>query len=89
MKKGYNLDNIHVVFSKLTHYSAIKACDILNIKNQHSVQIDKKFRIDYDKLIELFDSLVKDEKNMIIVILNVGTTLAGSIDKISKINKII
>ena len=87
--QGCNLDNIHVVFSKLTHYSVIKACDILNIKNIHSVQIDKKFRIDYDKTIELFDNLLKDEKNKIILILNVGTTLAGSIDKISKFNNII
>ena len=89
VKKGYNLDNIHTVYSKLTHYSIIKACNILNIKNQHPVQIDNKLRIDYEKLIELFDSLIKDDKNRIILILNVGTTLAGSIDKISKINKII
>ena len=89
IKKGCNLDNIHTVYSKLTHYSIIKACDILNIKNQHSVQIDNKLRVDYDELIEIFDSLVKDENNRIILILNVGTTLGGSIDKISKINKII
>ena len=87
--QGCNLDNIHVVFSKLTHYSIIKACNILNIQNMHSISIDKKFRIDYEKLIELFDSLLSDEKNKIILVLNIGTTLSGSIDKIEKINKFI
>ena len=81
--QGFNLDNIHVIFSKLSHYSLIKACDILNIKNSHSIDIDKKFRIDCEKLIEICNELLKEEKNRIILFLNVGTTLAGSVDKIS------
>lgn len=84
-----DINNIHIVFSKLAHYSVIKACNILNLTNVHSLDIDKKFRIDYNKLVETCDNLLKDEKNRIILFLNIGTTLSGSIDKIIKINKFI
>jgi glutamate/tyrosine decarboxylase-like PLP-dependent enzyme len=83
------LNDIHIVFSKLTHYSVIKACNILNLKNIHSLDIDKKFRIDYNQLIETCDNLLKEDKNRIILFLNIGTTMAGSIDKVIKINKFI
>ena len=89
ISKGYQLNNIHIIFSKLAHYSVLKACNIINLENYHSIDIDKKFRIDYDKLIEESDSILKDEKNTIILFLTIGTTLAGSIDKIIKINKLI
>jgi glutamate/tyrosine decarboxylase-like PLP-dependent enzyme len=83
------LDNIHIIFSELSHYSVFKACNILNLKNMHVLEVDNKFRIDYNKLIKLCDSLLENEKNRIILFLNIGTTLAGSIDKVIKINKFI
>ena len=89
ISKGYSLNNIHIIFSKVAHYSVIKACNIINLENCHSIDTDKKFRIDYDKLIEESDSILKNEKNIIILFLTIGTTMAGSIDKIIKINKLI
>ena len=89
ISKGYELNNIHIIFSKLTHYSVIKACNILNMINCHSIDIDNKLRIDYNKLTQLCDSILKNEKSIIIIVLTIGTTLAGSIDKVIKINNFI
>ena len=89
LSEKIELENLHLIFSKLTHYSVVKACNILNLKNVHSLEVDNKFRIDYNKLVELCDSLMKEEKNRIILFLTAGTTMAGSVDKIIKINKFI
>ena len=89
ISQGCELNNIHVIFSKLSHYSILKVCNIINIKNYQSIDVDAKFRIDYDKLVEICDSILKSENNRIILCLNIGTTLAGSIDKVIKINNLI
>ena len=89
LSEGVDLNNIHLVFSKLAHYSIVKASNILNLRNCESVDIDTKFRIDYNKLEELLEKLLKEEKNRVILALTIGTTLSGSIDKVIKINKLV
>ena len=89
ISQGCELNNIHVIISKVSHYSFIKACNITNLKKIHSIDIDDKYRIDYIKLVEICNSLLNNEKNRIILCLTIGTTLAGSIDKVIKINKFI
>lgn len=89
ISEGVDLDNIYLVFSKLAHYSFVKASNILNLRNCESLDVDTKFRIDYKKLEEFLEKVLKEEKNRVILGLTIGTTLAGSIDKVIKINKLI
>ena len=85
--QGFDINNIHVVFSKLSHYSIVKASNLLYLKNTHSVNANHKFKIDFNELTKLCDTLLTDEKNRIILFLNIGTTLAGTVDNVIKINK--
>ena len=90
IKKGGKLNNIHVIYSKLSNQSIIKACNILNIENTYCLNIDKKQRIDYEELIKKCEEIIaKNENNKIILFLSIGSSLSGSIDKIIKINKYI
>ena len=85
--QGFDINNIHVVFSKLSHYSVVKASNLLYLKNTHSVNANHKFKIDFNELTKLCDTLLNNENNRIILFLNIGTTLAGTIDNVIKINK--
>ena len=85
--QGFDINNIHVVFSKLSHYSVVKASNLLYLKNTHSVNANHKFKIDFNELTKLCDTLLNNENNRIILVLNIGTTLAGTVDNVIKINK--
>ena len=85
--QGFDINNIHVVFSKLSHYSIVKASNLLYLKNTHSVNANHKFKIDFNELTKLCDTLLNNENNRIILVLNIGTTLAGTVDNVIKINK--
>jgi glutamate/tyrosine decarboxylase-like PLP-dependent enzyme len=66
IKKGGKLNDIHVIYSKLSNQSIIKACNILNIENTYCLNIDKKQRIDYEELIKKCEEIIaKNEKNLI------------------------
>ena len=88
--KGESLENIHVIYSKLSNSSIIKACNILNIHNKHCINIDKKQRIDYDEVVKKCEEIIgNNEKNKIILFLSLGSSLSGTIDKIIKLNTFI
>lgn len=82
---GANPEQIGVLFSEDTHYSIAKGCDLLQVKpvmlhvDQETRQIDEK----------QFESKVDDARSngikYFIVILNLSTTMFGSVDKISPI----
>ena len=49
-----NYKDIHIYVTSLTHYSIIKACDILNIPkgNQHCIGLNDKYEMDVNKLFD-------------------------------------
>ena len=51
--------------------------------------LNLEFRIEYKKLEEFLEKVLKEEKNKVILGLTIGTTLSGSIDKVIKINKLV
>ncbi|MFT7084559.1 MAG: glutamate/tyrosine decarboxylase-like PLP-dependent enzyme [Vicingaceae bacterium] len=91
LKKEYHakLDQIGVLFSEDTHYSITKGCDLLQLSpfmlsvNKETRQIEK---------VELQDQLKAAKEKGIkyfIVILNVSTTMFGSVDDIDPITDLL
>lgn len=82
-------DDIVVIVTPLTHYSIAKGAHILGI-NQHIqfVKMNDKFEMDVSDLKLTIDKLMTTYHNFLIVG-TVGTTMCGSIDPISEINKLI
>lgn len=72
-----------VYFSSVSHYSWKRICKILNIPNYKEINIDKFFRIDLN---HLEDELKKNKALMVMA--NLGSTGAGSVDDIESILKL-
>ncbi len=74
-----------VYYSQDSHYSVIKNIRILNIKEQ-VIARQKNGEIDYDDLAE---KILQNKSKKIIINANIGTTITGAIDQVSKIKKIL
>lgn len=78
-------DEIIVLFSEDTHYSLFKVCNILQL-NFKLLNVDFNSReIDFEKLDNLLSELKADGVKYFITVLNMGTTMFGSIDDIDSI----
>jgi glutamate/tyrosine decarboxylase-like PLP-dependent enzyme len=80
LKKGKK--RVHVYYTQVTHYSIVKACDILTIpiECQHVVEMNKDFSMDPDSFTKALNEM--DEADCHILVLTLGTTLTGSWDDV-------
>lgn len=90
-KKEYNADlsQIGVLFSEDTHYSITKGCDLLQL-TPVMLKVDETSRqIDLDLLdCQLQEAKLKGIKYFIVV-LNLSTTMFGSVDKIEPVAELL
>ena len=84
-----HVNEINVVYSEDTHYSIYKAAHILNIP-QICVPVDNVTRqINVDYLSGCIDQAKISGVNYFIIVLNMGTTMFGSVDNIDPITKLL
>jgi tyrosine decarboxylase/aspartate 1-decarboxylase len=78
---------VHVYMTKLTHYSILKACDILAIPRscQHIVPLNAKYEFDYDAFKTTLEKM--DRESGHIVVLTLGSTLTGGVDNVRKVSR--
>lgn len=83
-----NRSEIYVYMTRLTHYSIVKACNLIGIPQQHQKIIPLNEKTEMNR--EILQNLVKtfDQSKGHIIVLTLGTTITGSCDKIRKINEI-
>ena len=89
----YKSSKIAVIGSFLTHYSIIKAINILGIVNDgysgfHELGTDEEGRILTRELEQKLDKII-NKVDGIVIVANVGTTMIGGVDEVSKINTIV
>ncbi len=90
-KKEYNadLEQIGVLFSEDTHYSITKGCDLLQL-NPIMLEVDQSTR---EIKLDLLQRQLQDAKNAgikyFIVVLNLSTTMFGSVDEIEPIAELL
>jgi glutamate/tyrosine decarboxylase-like PLP-dependent enzyme len=78
-------DQIGVLFSEDTHYSITKACDLLQL-SPYMLSVNNEDRqINTSHLKEQLDSASAKGVKYFIVILNVSTTMFGSVDEIDPV----
>lgn len=75
---------IGVLFSEDTHYSITKACDLLRIK-PYLLSVDKDRAIELSSLTEAIQHAKSDRVKYFIVVLNMSTTMFGSVDEIDPV----
>lgn len=86
---GAKADQIGVLFSEDTHYSITKGCDLLQLSPLF-VTVDPKSRaIDLNCLKANLKDAEKQGIKYFIVVLNVSTTMFGSVDEIDPVVKIL
>ena len=84
-----HIKEIDVIYSKDTHYSVYKAAHILNL-HQMAILVDENTRqIDLKKLSSYIDRAKEGGKKFFIIILNMGSTMFGSVDEISPITSLL
>ncbi len=88
-KSNSKIDEIAVLFSEDSHYSIHKACNILRLNFQQIKVNFNNRHLDLEYLEKIINKLKHKGVKYFIFVLNLGTTMFGSIDPISKINAII
>ena len=84
-----HIKEIDVIYSKDTHYSVYKAAHILNL-HQMAIPVDVTTRqIDLNELSSYIDRAKDGGKKFFILILNMGTTMFGSVDEIAPITSLL
>jgi glutamate/tyrosine decarboxylase-like PLP-dependent enzyme len=82
---GANTNQIGVIYSNDTHYSIPKGCDLLQVKSILVPVNTTTRQIDHSKMEELVMEARKKGVKYFIIVLNVSTTLFGSVDDIDPI----
>lgn len=78
-------NQIGVIFSEDTHYSIAKACDLLRI-NPYLLSVDTNDRsIQLSSLTEAIQLALANQVKYFIVVLNMSTTMFGSVDEIERV----
>ncbi len=89
MQRGATPDQIAIVHSEDTHYSVYKGANLLGIQNL-PVPVDSNTRqIHLEDLSARIDGAIEDGVTDFIFILNMGTTMFGSVDDIGAISPVI
>lgn len=83
-----HIKEVDVIYSKDTHYSIYKAAHILNL-HQRAIKVNNETRqINLNELSEYIDRAKEAGRKYFIIVLNMGTTMFGSVDEISPINSL-
>lgn len=84
-----HINKIDVIYPDDTHYSIYKAAHILNL-HQHMIPVDESTRqIQLNYLSEYIDNSKKEGKKYFIIVLNMGTTIFGSVNEIDPITELL
>lgn len=88
MHQAHGFERIHFYFTKLTHYSIIKACNILGIPKdrQHVVPLNEQYVFDCNIFAQMVSTF--DENAAHVVVLTLGSTLIGGCDDVKEVNRI-
>lgn len=82
-------DEITIICSEDRHYSIDKAAGILNLHHE-VIPVDKKHRqMDLNYLSKTVDEEIKAGVKFLAVVLNMGSTMYGSVDDITKITELL
>lgn len=82
-------EEIDVICSEDTHYSVHKAANILNL-HQTDIPVDERTRqLRLDMLSAHIDQEQVSGKKFFIVVLNMGTTMFGSVDEVSPVTDLL
>ncbi|MBK7665949.1 MAG: aspartate aminotransferase family protein [Sphingobacteriaceae bacterium] len=83
-KEDADLSEICIISSEDTHYSIHKASNLLNISNV-VVQVNEYHQISIPELERNVSKAIHDGKKYFIVVLNMSTTMFGSVDDINAV----
>ncbi|MDU9048539.1 MAG: pyridoxal-dependent decarboxylase [Candidatus Electrothrix sp. Rat3] len=84
-----HIQDIDVICSEDTHYSVHKAANILNL-HQTDIPVDERTRqIRLDILSDHIDQEQAGGKKFFIIVLNMGTTMFGSVDEVAPITDVL
>jgi glutamate/tyrosine decarboxylase-like PLP-dependent enzyme len=87
--RSFNNETIVPMYSKTTHYSICKACDILGLNIRDDIKITDKLEMDLEDIeTKIIDRISRGYHNFIIIP-TAGTYISGAIDPISEINDLI
>lgn len=78
-------EQIGVLFSEDTHYSITKACDLLRLKPMLLAVGGKNRQILQESLTDALKFAVNDGVKYFIIVLNMSTTMFGSVDEIDSV----
>ena len=78
-------DEIGVVFSEDAHYSMPKACNLLGLKSYVSKVDDATRKVTQQSIERCIETAKADGVNHFVVIINMSTTMFGSVDNINDI----
>jgi glutamate/tyrosine decarboxylase-like PLP-dependent enzyme len=84
-----NESQIGVLFSEDTHYSITKACDLLRVRPLLLAVDGESRQISQDSLTDTLKFAINDGIKYFIVVLNLSTTMFGSVDEIEPITDIL
>jgi len=89
-RNRFGIDHTAVVASPLSHYSLTKALGLLNFPSAslRLTNFDENGHLAINTLRETLDECVNDGVENIVLFLNAGTTMLGSVDDVASINKI-
>lgn len=77
---------IAVLYSKLSHYSLAKSCDMLGLNNLYAINYDNNFEVNVNEMKDKITGLISSGFSNFIVFATVGTTCTGSVDNITAIS---
>lgn len=83
------INEINVLYSEDTHYSVYKAAHILNILQKRIPVNEVTRQINVDYLSEYIDQAKASGVKYFIIVLNMGTTMFGSVDDIDPITELL
>ena len=92
MKKLNSESEIKIFTTKVSHYSIIKSLKLLGFnieKDLIYIDYNEFFEMDINDLNEKIKFYGKNDIKNFIVVINLGSTVTGSIDNISEINNVI
>lgn len=88
-EKNANTNQIAVLFSQDTHYSIYKACNLLNLNGLELPVEEVTRQIDRNKAQNLIAQATNNGIKYFIAVLNMGTTMFGSVDDLTNFQHIV
>jgi len=93
-KAGYDIwtegvkdNSLCALVSEQSHYSVSRAISIMGLGAENAIKIpcDENYKVDYDKLKELYKATIKEGKKVFAVVVGACSTATGKFDDLVKI----